>query len=144
MQKNGYRTLPNGKPFTLKLLAAMSSDNAGNRNAVEVYLQQWKKIGVKVELKGGRLQEFNSYIEQLTNDGEGYDVYLSNWNVSSAPTSSLAETYLPNNPYNLSHFVTKENTKLIKSLSSKEAFNTDYQIKQFYKWQAYIDRKSVV
>ncbi len=144
MQKNGYRTLPNGKPFTLKLLAAMSSDNAGNRNAVEVYLQQWKKIGVKVELKGGRLQEFNSYIEQLTNDGEGYDVYLSNWNVSSAPTSSLAETYLPNNPYNLSHFVTKENTKLIKSLSSKEAFNTDYQIKQFYKWQAYMNKEAYI
>ncbi|WP_304651890.1 ABC transporter substrate-binding protein [uncultured Ligilactobacillus sp.] len=144
MQKNGYRTLPNGKKFTLKLLASMSSDSAGSRNVIEMYLQQWKKIGVKVELKDNRLQEFNSYIEQLTNDGKGYDIYLSNWSVTSAPTSSIAETYLPNNPYNLSHFVTKENTELIKSLSSKEAFNTDYQIKQFYKWQAYMNREAYI
>lgn len=144
MQKNGYRTLPNGKPFTLKLLAPVSTDSANNRTAIESYLQQWKKIGVKVKLKDSRLQEFNSYIEQLTEDGEGYDVYLSNWSVTSVPTTSIAGTYLPNNPYNLSHFVTKENTELIKSLSSKEAFNTNYQIKQFYKWQAYMNQEAYI
>ena len=60
------------------------------------------------------------------------------------PTTSIAGTYLPNNPYNLSHFVTKENTELIKSLSSKEAFNTNYQIKQFYKWQAYMNQEAYI
>lgn len=144
MQKDGYRTLPNGKPFTLRLLAPASSSSSGNRTSVEMYLQQWKKIGVRVKLKNDRLQEFNSYIEQLTNDGKGYDVWLSAWTVTSAPTASIAGTYLPNNPYNLGHFVTKENTKLVESLSSKEAFNTDYQIKQFYKWQAYMNKEAYI
>ena len=144
MQKDGYRTLPNGKPFTLRLLAPASSSSSGNRTSVEMYLQQWKKIGVRVKLKNDRLQEFNSYIEQLTNDGKGYDVWLSAWTVTSAPTASIAGIYLPNNPYNLGHFVTKENTKLIESLSSKEAFNTDYQIKQFYKWQAYMNKEAYI
>lgn len=64
--------------------------------------------------------------------------------MTSAPTSSIAETYLPNNPYNLSHFVTKENTELIKSLSSEKAFDTAYQIKQFYKWQAYMNKEAYI
>ncbi|WP_304651891.1 ABC transporter substrate-binding protein [uncultured Ligilactobacillus sp.] len=144
MQKDGYRTLPNGKKFTLKLLAPMSSSSSENRTAIDTYLQQWKKIGVKVELKDDRLQEFNSYIEQLTNDGNGYDVWLSGWSVTSAPISSVAMTYSQNNPYNLGHFVTKENTELLSSLSSKEAFNSKYQLKQFYKWQEYMNKEAYI
>ncbi|MDE6376692.1 MAG: oligopeptide ABC transporter substrate-binding protein [Ligilactobacillus sp.] len=144
MQKDGYRTLPNGKKFTLKLLAPMSASRAENRTAIDTYLQQWKKIGVKVELKDDRLQEFNSYIEQLTNDGKGFDVWLSGWSVTNAPISSIAGTYSPNNPYNLGHFVTKENTELIKSLSSDKAFNSKYQLKQFYKWQEYMNQEAYI
>lgn len=144
MQKDGYRTLPNGKKFTLKLLAPMGTGPMSNRTAIDVYLEQWKKIGIKVELKDNRLQEFNSYVEQLTNDGKGWDLWTSAWSVTNAPTTSIAGNYLPNDPYNLGHFVTKENTALLKSLSSKEAFNEKYQLKQFYKWQEYMNKEAYI
>lgn len=144
MQKDGYRTLPNGKKFTLKLLAPMGSGPMNDRTAIDVYFEQWKKIGVKVELKDNRLQEFNSYVEQLTKDGKGWDVWLSAWSVTNAPTTGVAGSYMPNDPYNLGHFVTKENTELIKSLSSKAAFNEKYQLKQFHKWQDYMNKEAYI
>ena len=55
-----------------------------------------EKIGVKVELKDNRLQEFNSYVEQLTKDGKGWDVWLSAWSVTNAPTTGVAGSYMPN------------------------------------------------
>ena len=128
LQKNGYRTLPNGKKFSLKLLSE-GGNSSDERAMIQNYLEQWKKIGVKVELKDGRLQEFNSYIEQLVNDGKGFDVWLSNWSVPMPPTTSVAGNYMPSDPYNFAHFVTKENTELIESLSSKKAFNDKYQLK---------------
>lgn len=103
-----------------------------------------EKIGVKVELKDNRLQEFNSYVEQLTKDGKGWDVWLSAWSVTNAPTTGVAGSYMPNDPYNLGHFVTKENTELIKSLSSKAAFNEKYQLKQFRKWQDYMNKEAYI
>ena len=140
--KDGYRTRPDGKKLTLHLL-----DQASGRGNDEIranYMQLWKKIGVKVELKDGRLQEFNSYIEQLVNDGKGFDVWLSNWAVPMPPTTSVAGNYMPSDPYNFAHFVTKENTELIESLSSKKAFNDKYQLKQFYKWQEYMNKEAYI
>lgn len=64
--------------------------------------------------------------------------------VTNAPTTSIAGNYLPNDPYNLGHFVTKENTELIRSLSSKEAFNKKYQLKQFHKWQDYMNKEAYI
>lgn len=143
LQKNGYRTLPNGKKFSLKLLSE-GGNSSDERAMIQNYLEQWKKIGVKVELKDGRLQEFNSYIEQLVNDGKGFDVWLSNWAVPMPPTTSVAGNYMPSDPYNFAHFVTKENTELIESLSSKKAFNDKYQLKQFYKWQEYMNKEAYI
>ncbi len=51
---------------------------------------------------------------------------------------------MPSDPYNFAHFVTKENTELIESLSSKKAFNDKYQLKQFYKWQEYMNKEAYI
>lgn len=139
--KDGYRTLPNGKPFTLYLLA---SEDAGGKEIVDNFIQQWKKIGVKVKLKNGRIQEFNSYIEQLINDAKGYDLWFSNWSLGSEPVTSVTSMYLPDDKYNFSHFVTDENTKLIKSLRSDKAFDEKYLVKQFYKWQEYMNDEAYI
>ena len=137
MQKDGYRTLPNGKKFTLRFL--YEGDALVARN----YMEQWKKIGVKVKLKDDRLQNFNTFTEELLNDGKGWDLWMSGWDITGAPTRE-ATSYAVSSPYNFAHFATKENTALIDSLSSEKAFDQDYQLKQFYKWQAYMNKEAYV
>ena len=137
MQKDGYRTLPNGKKFTLRFL--YEGDALVARN----YMEQCKKIGVKVKLKDDRLQNFNTFTEELLNDGKGWDLWMSGWDITGAPTRE-ATSYTVSSPYNFAHFATKENTALIDSLSSEKAFDQDYQLKQFYKWQAYMNKEAYV
>lgn len=136
-QKDGYRVRPNGKQLTLVALASESGTEIAN------YIQQWKKIGVRVKLYNGRLQEFNSMVEKMMNGATDVDIWFAAWGTSSEPTS-IASLYRPTSPYNVGHFVTKENTELIDSLNSEKAFNEKYQLKQFYKWQAYMHEQAFV
>lgn len=141
-QKDGYRVRPDGKKLTLTLLASKSSKNV--EASITNYIQQWKKIGVKVKLFNGRFQEFNSMIEKLTaGSATDFDMWFAAWGTSSEPTN-IASVYTASSPYNMGHFVTKENTALIDSLSSKKAFDEKYRLQQFHKWQAYMNEEAFV
>lgn len=138
--KDGYRTQPNGKKLTLTLLASQGSSNT--EATVQNYIQQWKKIGVRVKLYNGRLQEFNTFNDKLLNGASGYDMWLGAWATGTDPDPS--GLYSSTAPYNYGHFVTQENTDLLNSLNSQKAFNDSYRKQQFYKWQAYMNKEAFV
>ncbi|WGN90211.1 ABC transporter substrate-binding protein [Ligilactobacillus faecis] len=141
-QKDGYRTRPNGKPLTVRLLAYEDSNDF--EAVVANYIEQWKKLGVRVKLVHGRFQDYNVMTEMLINDSSAFDMWMLAWSVSSEPTAH-AVSFLPNAPYNFGHFATKENTELIDSFTkSKKAFNEKYLLKQFYKWQEYMDQEAFI
>lgn len=141
-QKDGYRVRPDGKKLTLTLLASKSNKNV--EASITNYIQQWKKIGVKVKLFNGRFQEFNAMIEKLTaGNATDFDMWFAAWSTASEPTS-VASIYTASSPYNVGHFVTKENTELIDSLSSTKAFSEKYRLEQFYKWQAYMNEEAFI
>ena len=141
-QKNGYRTRPNGKDLTLRLLVYNSSKDT--EATVENYIQQWKKLGVRVKLVNGRFQDYHTVTEKVLNDSHDFDMWMLAWSVSPEPTAH-AVSYLPNAPYNFGHFVTKENTALIDSFTkSAKAFDQKYLLQQFYKWQEYMDKEAFI
>lgn len=141
-QKDGYRIRPNGKPLTVRLLARRGSQN--HNAIVENYIEQWKKIGVKVKLVNGRLQESNTMTNKLLSDSKGFDMWLLAWTLPPEPTAD-GITYLPNSQYNFGHFATKENSELVYSFTkSDKAFNEKYLLKQFYKWQAYMNKEAYI
>lgn len=138
--KNGYRTQPNGKKLTLTLMAMQSNSNS--EAIAQEYIQQWKKIGVRVKLYNGRLQEFNTFYDKLQNDDGGFDMWMGAWSTGTDPDPS--GLYSASAPFNYGHFVTKENTDLLKSINSQKAFNEDYRKQQFYKWQKYMNEEAYV
>lgn len=138
--KDGYRTQPNGKKLTLTLLASQGSSNT--QAIVQNYIQQWKKIGVRVKLYNGRLQEFNTFNDKLLNGAGGYDIWLGAWSTGTCPDPS--GLYSASAPYNFGHFVTKENTDLLQSLDSQKAFNESYRKQQYAKWQKYMNQEAYV
>lgn len=141
MQKDGYRSQPNGKKLTLILMANKSSKNF--EASVTNYIQQWKKLGIRVKLLNGRFQEFNTMTEKLLNGSKEFDIWMGAWSTSSEPTD-VANTYTTSSAYNISHFTTKTNTELIDSLHSEKAFDENYRLNQFYKWQRYMNKEAYI
>ena len=140
--KDGYRTQPNGKELTLHLL-----DQASGRGNDEIranYMQLWKKIGVRVELVNDRPLEFNTYEDLLHSNSHKFDIWFGNWSLGQEPSTAATAAYSPKSSFNHGHFVTKENTKLLKSLNSEKAFNPKYRIEQMHKWREYMRKEAYV
>lgn len=140
--KDGYRTQPNGKELTLHLL-----DQASGRGNDEIranYMQLWKKIGVRVELVNDRPLEFNTYEDLLHSNSHKFDIWFGNWSLGQEPSTAATAAYSPKSSFNHGHFVTKENTKLLKSLNSEKAFNPKYRIEQMHKWQEYMRKEAYI
>ena len=123
-------------PLKLKLLASRGSKDF--EAIVQNYLEHWKKLGVRVELVNGRLQDYHTVTDKVLNDSHDFDMWMLGCSVGAEPTMH-ALSYLPKAPYNFGHFATKENTELIDSFTrSPKAFNQKYLLQQFYKWQGKI------
>ena len=60
---DGIREDKDGKPFTIKLGAQGGTEVL--ESTIEYYRQNWKEVGINVELASGRLMEFNSFSDKL-------------------------------------------------------------------------------
>ncbi|KJU74372.1 peptide ABC transporter substrate-binding protein [Pediococcus damnosus LMG 28219] len=136
--KDGYRTDPKGKKLTIHL--AEMEGNANTQAIVQNYIQQWKKIGLRVKLTNGRLLDMNNFYEKVQANSSDIDMFEAAWSLSSEP--SPADLFNENAPYNMGRFVTKENTKLLNNIDSQKAFNTNYRVKAFKKWQEYMNKEA--
>ena len=139
-KKGKWRVQPNGKPLKINLLA--KSNNPTDEPMYQNYIQQWHKIGLNVELVGGRMTEFNSFYDKVQHDDPQVDMFTGGWSLSSEP--SPAALYDEGAPSNYERFVTPENTKLMKAMDSQKAFNHKYRVEQFHKWQEYMFEEAFV
>lgn len=139
-KKGKWRVQPNGKPLKINLLA--KSNNPTDEPMYQNYIQQWHKIGLNVELVGGRMTEFNSFYDKVQHDDPKVDMFTGGWALSSEP--SPAALYDEGAPSNYERFVTSENTKLLKAMDSQKAFNHKYRVEQFHKWQEYMFEEAFV
>lgn len=133
-KKGKWRTQPNGKPLKINFLAKSKDPTDGP--IIQNYLQQWHKIGLNVQLVGGRLTEFNSFYDKVQHDDPGVDMFMAGWNLSTEP--SPAALYEEGAPSNYTRFVTPENTKLMSAMDSEKSFDHKYRVEQFHKWQEYM------
>ena len=139
-KKGKWRVQPNGKPLSIHLAAMTGS--AVQEPIIQNYIQQWKKIGLHVSLTGNRLMEFNSFYDKLDQDDKNIDMFIASWSLSSEP--SPAGIYGETSAMNDSRFATKENNKLLDNIDSERAFNHDYRVKAFHKWQQYMNDEAYI
>lgn len=139
-KKGKWRVQPNGKPLKIKFMA-MSGDNL-QEPIMQNYLQQWHKLGLNVSFTNGRLIEYNSFYDKLTNDAKGINVFYSGWNLSDEP--SPRSIYSSTSELNYSRFDTAENNKLLNEIDSTKSFHHDYRVQAFRKWQRYMNKEAYV
>lgn len=130
----GYRQQPNGKPLTINL--AVNGNDSNNVSLWTNYIQQWKKIGLKVKFLGDRPMEFNNWVNAVKSSDPRIDVLANAWDPSGDPSPNVF--YGERMPYNFARFVSPTNTRLLDEIDSKKAFNPDYRIKKLHEWQRWM------
>lgn len=128
---DGFREDKAGKPFTIKL-AGMSGSDKDNKIA-QYYIQNWKDIGLKVELTTGRLIEFNTFYDKVKADDKEIDMYMAAWGTGTNP--SPIGLFSKNAQFNYTRYTTPELEKQLEAIDSKEALDPEYRAEAFRKWQ---------
>lgn len=131
---DGYREDPKGNPLVINY-ASMSGDATAEALA-KFYIQNWKDVGLHVELTDGRLLEFNSFYDRVEADDPKIDIYGGAWGTGTDVDPS--GLYGSIAAFNYSRFVSDKNTELLQAGVSPKAFDTDYRKDIYKQWQAYM------
>ncbi len=140
---DGMREDPKGNKLKINFASMAGSEIA--EPLAQFYIQNWRDIGLDVELLNGRLIEFNAFYDMIREDNENVDVWLAGWGTGSNPDpSGLWGRYAL---FNFPRFATEENDRLLKAIASEDAFgadggvDNDYLIKAYHEWQEYISEQ---
>lgn len=128
---DGFRETPEGEPLDINFAAIAGGSTA--EPLANYYMQQWREVGLNVELLDGRLIEYNAFYDMLEKDDTEIDVFLSGWMFETDVDPS--ELYGENSSYNYTRFASEENNELLERGNSMEALDLDTRIEAYNEWQ---------
>ena len=131
---DGIREDKDGKPFTIKLGAQGGTEVL--ESTIEYYRQNWKEIGINVELASGRLMEFNSFSDKLKKDDPEIEMFFGAWGTGTNP--SPKGLYGEGALFNYSRFVSPELTAILDDIDSKESLDVNHRKEAFRKFEEYM------
>ena len=138
---DGFREDKDGKPLTIKLAGMSGSDK--DEKIVQFYIQNWKDVGLKVELTTGRLIEFNSFYDKVKADDKEIDMYMAAWGTGTNP--SPMGLYSKAASFNYSRYTSPELEDLLNDIDSAESLDPAHRAEAFRKWQEFMsDNANVV
>ncbi|UXV60474.1 oligopeptide ABC transporter substrate-binding protein [Lactococcus cremoris] len=140
-KSTGYRE-KDGKE--LSLVYAARQGDANQETIAQNYIQQWKKIGVKVSLYNGKLMEFNSWVDHMTTPpgANDWDITDGAWSLSSEP--SQQDLFSAEAPYNIGHFNDPQITNDLNDIDSTKSESATYRKAAFVKYQNDMNKKAYV
>ena len=131
---DGIREDKNGEKFSINLAGMSGTDT--DEAIVEYYRQNWKDVGLDVQLTTGRLIEFNSFYDKVKADDKEIDMFMAAWGTGTNP--SPIGLYGKDASFNYSRYTTDELEALLVDIDSKEAIDTDYRANAFKAWEQYM------
>ena len=131
---DGIREDKNGQPF--KINFASMSGSAIAEPITNYYIQQWKLIGLDVQLTNGRLIEFNSFYEKVQADDPEIDIYQAAWGTGSNPNPT--SLYGRKASFNFPRFATPELDAILNKINSVEAIDKEYRSKAYKEFANYM------
>ncbi|GGJ28769.1 oligopeptide ABC transporter substrate-binding protein [Paenibacillus hunanensis] len=128
---DGFREDPKGNKLVINF-ASMSGDSVAEPLA-QFYIQNWKDVGLNVQLLDGRLQEFNSFYDRIEKDDPDVDIYSAAWGTGT--DVNPAGLYGRTAQFDYSRYTSEENDKLLKEGVSEKAFDNAYRKDVYKQWQ---------
>lgn len=142
VDKNGdhLREDPNGHEYVLHFASMAGSDSMEALS--QYYIQQWRAVGLNVQLLEGRLHEFNSFYERVQNDDIQIDLYQAAWGTGTDPDPS--GIWARDAAFNYPRWVNRQNDELLKKGVSPEAFDDTYRKNIYKQWQSLVNEEAPV
>ena len=131
---DGIREDAKGEKFSIKMAGMSGSDT--DEAIVEYYRQNWKDVGLDVQLTTGRLIEFNSFYDKVKADDAEIDMFMAAWGTGTNP--SPLGLYGESSAFNYSRYVTPELESLLVAIDSKEAIDPAVRADAFRAWEEYM------
>lgn len=131
---DGIREDKDGNKFSINLASMAGSDT--DEAIIEYYRQNWKAVGLDVQLSTGRLIEFQSFYEKVEMDDKEIDMFMAAWGTGTNP--SPAGLYGKGATFNYSRFITDDLTALLNDIDSKESMDPAHRAKAFRAWEEYM------
>jgi peptide/nickel transport system substrate-binding protein len=131
---DGIREDKNGKKFSINFAAMSGTDT--DEAIIEYYRQNWKAVGLDVQLTTGRLIEFNSFYDKVKADDPEIDMFQAAWGTGDNP--SPLGLYGEAAAFNYSRYVTPELQDLLAAIDSKEAIDSAIRAEAFRAWEEYM------
>ena len=124
---DGIREGKDGKP--VKYTLAMMSGGEIAEPLAQYYMQQWKAIGLDVELLDGRLLDSKNFYNRVNGDDPAIDFCIAGIGFGTDP-QQLA-IFGKNAKFNISRYISDELEAALDATVSKEAMNEEYRIKAY-------------
>ncbi len=129
---DGFREDKDGNPMVFNFASMSGSETA--EPIAQFYIQNWKDVGLNVQLLEGRLHDFNAFYDRVQNDDPAIDIYQAAWSTGTDPNPY--GLYSKTAPFNLARFDNEENERLLQEGQSLEAAkDIEYRKEIYNKWQ---------
>lgn len=137
---DGYREDPDGNQFTISWA---HMDGEGAQTLAQYKIDQWKEVGLRVELYNGRLTEFNAFYDAVEANDPKIDMYDGAWQTGFDPNPANLwghESYA-----NYTRYTSDKFDEIIKNISSDKAWDNDYLAQQYQDFQqAFFDEAPAI
>ena len=124
---DGIREGKDGKP--VKYTLAMMSGGEIAEPLAQYYIQQWKAIGLDVELLDGRLLDSKNFYNRVNGDDPAIDFCIAGIGFGTDP-QQLA-IFGKNAKFNISRYISDELEAALDATVSKDAMNEEYRVKAY-------------
>ena len=124
---DGIREGKDGKP--VKYTLAMMSGGEIAEPLAQYYIQQWKAIGLDVELLDGRLLDTKNFYNRVNGDDPAIDFCIAGIGFGTDP-QQLA-IFGKNAKFNISRYISDELEAALDATVSKDALNEEYRVKAY-------------
>ena len=124
---DGIREGKDGKP--VKYTLAMMSGGEIAEPLAQYYMQQWKAIGLDVELLDGRLLDSKNFYNRVNGDDPAIDFCIAGIGFGTDP-QQLA-IFGKNAKFNISRYISDQLEAALDATVSKEAMNEEYRVKAY-------------
>ena len=127
---DGIREGKDGKPFKINL--AMMSGSEIQEPLSQYYIQQWKLIGLNVELVDGRLLDFNNFYDRLKADDPAIDCFFAAFGYGTDPQQM--SLFGKNSQFNKSRYTSETFEKALEAQISPEALDEAKRIEIYHNY----------
>lgn len=141
-KRNGSKFVsqPNGKKLVVRYESPTGSSQDDTLD--NYFVQQWRRLGIDAKFTEGKPIDQNSLIATLLRHKQtSVDVYRIYFGMNPEPTPT--GFFSRQSSFNLSHFVTKKNTKLLNEMNDSASFSKAHRAKVFKEWQKYMNKEAV-